>query len=231
MTYDDPPVPRRTALSWVGLGLAGGALAALLLPGRRALAKRVFPADGAVDFVARRQGSVVGAHRLNFTRKDDTFSVRTDIALDVRTGGAALRRFVHHAEEVWRDGWLDAVVSDTDDDGRRYQVRAAREAGIFTGTVNGAAFTVSGYIIPSSLWHRDTPESQILFDTVDGRVKVIRSELIGSEDVPAGGATVSARHFALHGGIPRDIWYDADCRLVRIALIGRDGVPVVFERQ
>lgn len=215
----------------MALGLAGGALAALLLPGRRAMAKRVFPADGAVAFVARRQGSVVGGHRLKFAREAGAFSVRTDIVLDVRTGGAPLRRFVHHAEEIWREGWLDAVVSDTDDDGRRYQVRAEREAGIFTGTVNGAAFTVSGYIIPSSLWHRDTPDSQILFDTVDGRVKVIRSELIGSEDVPAGGATVSARHFAIRGGIPRDVWYDADCRLVRIAMIGRDGVPVVFERQ
>ena len=213
------------------IGLAGSAFAALFLPPRRAVAKRVFPASGEVEFVARRQGRVVGFHRFRFAREPGAFIVRSDIALDVRTGGATLWRFVHHTEEIWRGGWLDAVVSDTDNDGRRFQVRAAREDGIFTGTVNGAAFTVSGYIIPSSLWHRDTTDSQTLFDTVDGRVKVVRSELIGREDVPASGASLSARHFAITGSLTRDIWYDDDCRLVRIAWSGRDGVPVVFERQ
>lgn len=53
---------------------------------------------------------------------------------------------------------------------------------------------------------------------------------VGREDVPAGGATVPARHFVLTGGIARDLWYDADCALVRIAIPGRDGVPIVFER-
>ncbi len=230
MSRDDEWAPRprtrRTAL-----GLAGGAAAALLLPARRAAAQRVFPADGTVAFVARRQGNVVGAHRIDFARREGRFSVRSDIVLDVRGAAGLPDRYVHHAEEIWRDGWLDAVVSDTDDDGRRYRVRAEREDGIFTGTVNGAAFTVSGYIIPSSLWHRDTPNSQILFDTVDGRVKVVRGELVGREDVPVGGVRVTARHFALYGGIARDLWYDADSALVRIALIGRDGVPVVFEKQ
>jgi hypothetical protein len=230
MKYDLPTIPhplsRRAAL-----GLAGGAFATLALPARRAAAKRLFPADGAVEFVARRQGALVGAHRFDFARRDGRFVVRSDIVLDVRTGGAPLLRFVHHAEESWLDGWLDTLFSDTDDDGRLFQVRAAREDGIFTGTINGAAFTVSGYIIPSSLWHRDTPDSQTLLDTVDGRVKVVRSELVGIEDVPAGDATVPARHYVIHGGIPRDVWYDEDYRLVRIALNGRDGVPIVFERQ
>lgn len=213
------------------VGLMYGALAVLLLPARRAAAERVFPATGDVEFVARRQGRVVGGHRIRFAHTVGIFTVRSDIVLDVRTGGATLRRFVHHAEEVWRDGWLDAVVSDTHDDGRRFRLRAERKAGIFTGTVNGAAFTVSGYIVPSSLWHRDTPDSQVLFDTVDGRVKVVRGKLLGREDVPVGKATVPARHFAVTGGITRDVWYDAECSLVRIALPGRDGVPGVFERQ
>ena len=230
MIYGGTPGPRQLSRR-ATFGLASGAFVALLLPSRRAMAKRVFPADGEVEFVARRQGSVAGGHRIRFSRAAGAFTVRSDIVLDVRTGGAPLRRFVHHAEEVWRDGWLDAVVSDTDDDGRRFQVRAAREADIFTGTVNGAAFTVSGYIIPSSLWHRDTPDSQALFDTVDGRVKIVRGELVGREDVPVGGTTTTAQHFTITGGITRDLWYDADCRLVRIALPGRDGVPIVFERQ
>jgi hypothetical protein len=207
-----------------------GAGAALVLPATRARAQRLFPADGRVDFAGRRLGATAGTYRFRFAHQPGLFTVRTDIDVDVRAGGAPLWRYVHHAEEVWRDGWLDTVVADTNDDGRRYQVRAERQAGIFTGTVNGAAFTVSGYIIPASLWHRDTPDSEFLFDTVDGRVKVVRSTLVGSEDVPVGKATVSARHFSIIGEIVRDVWYDTECSLVRIILPGRDGVPIVFDR-
>jgi hypothetical protein len=216
---------RRAALS-----VLAGAGAALALPASRARAQRVFPAPGVVDFVGRRQGVVAGTYRFRFAQQPGRFIVRTDIDLDVRSGAAPLWRYVHHAEEVWRDGWLDAVVADTNDDGRRFQVRAERQAGIFTGTVNGAAFTVAGYIVPASLWHRDTPDSEALFDTVDGRVKVVRGTLLGSENVPVGKTTVSARHYAITGGLVRDLWYDTACGLVRIAIPGRDGVPIVFER-
>ncbi len=49
--------------------------------------------------------------------------------------GAPLFRFVHHAEEVWVDGWLHGVVSDTEDAGRLYRLRAERRDGIFQGIV------------------------------------------------------------------------------------------------
>lgn len=225
----DGPTALRMQSRRAAMAMLAGAGAALVLPAR-ARAERVFPAAGRVDFAGRRQGAKAGTYRFRFAQQPGRFTVRTDIDLDVRAGAAPLWRYVHHAEEVWRDGWLDAVVADTDDDGRRFQVRAEREAGIFTGTVNGAAFTVSGYIIPASLWHRDTPDSEILFDTVDGRVKVVRSTLLGSENVPVGKTTVSSRHYAITGEIVRDVWYDTECSLVRIVLPGRDGVPIVFER-
>jgi hypothetical protein len=220
------PIARRTAI-----GLAAGAIAGLFWPAARAGEQRLFPADGTVEFVARRLGRVVGGHRLRFAHAAERFVVRTDIALDIRAGAAPLHRFTHHAEEVWIDGWLDAVVSDTDDDGRRYRVRAQRVGGIFSGAVNGAAFTVSGYVMPSSLWHRDTTASEALFDTIDARVKVVRAELLGSEDVPVGGTSVAAKHYALTGNIARDLWYDADFNLVRIAWLGRDGAQIVFAKQ
>ncbi|HEX9792123.1 MAG TPA: DUF6134 family protein [Kiloniellales bacterium] len=229
MSRDGPTAIRTQTRRTVLAGLAGAG-AALMLPPGLARAERVFPAAGRVEFIGRRQRAVAGTYRFRFAQQSGRFTVRTDIDLDVRSGGATLWRYVHHAEEVWLAGWLDAVVTDTSDDGRRFQVRAERQAGIFTGTVNGAAFTVSGYIIPASLWHRDTPGSQVLFDTVDGRVKVVRSTLLGREAVPAGTATVSARHFAITGGLIRDVWYDAEFGLVRIALPGRDGVPIVFNR-
>ena len=213
---------RRTLLKLTGATLAGA-----LLPGRRAIARRVFPPDGGLDFKVLRHGKVIGAHRIRFSRDRGRFIVRSDV--EAGRPGGSLFRFVHHAEEVWAGGWLHGVVSDTDDDGRLYRLRAKRRDGVFAGTVNGAAFTVSGYIIPSSLWHRDTPVSAALFDTVDGRVKAVRPHFIAHEQVRLAGKAVAAKHYRLLGEIRRDLWYDADCSLVRAAWLARDGSKITME--
>ncbi|MFQ5774139.1 MAG: DUF6134 family protein [Kiloniellaceae bacterium] len=209
--------------------MAGGAFAAGLLPAIPGTACRLFPADGEVDFMVRRHDRVIGGHRIRFARSAGRFTVRTDVEIEVGLFGAPVFRFTHHAEEVWRDGWLQAVVSDTDDDGRPYRVRAERRDGIFGGTVNGARFTVSGYIIPSSLWHHDTIAVEALFDTIDARVKLVRAKLLGSEPVPVGGKPVTAKHYALFGEIERELWYASDCRLVRVAFLARDGSEITLE--
>ncbi len=219
------------------LGFAMAAAAGTLLPGPAAGACPVFPADGELDFLVLRDGVVIGTHRIRFARKAGRFVVRSDIEFEIGPPygppdglpGAGPVRYVHHAEEVWVDGWLHAVVSDTDDDGRRTRLRAERRGGIFQGIINGSAFTASGYIIPSSLWHRDTPFSEALFDVVDGRLKIVQPRFVGRDRVPGPDGRVEARHYALGGMLAREIWYDLDCGLVRAAWRARDGSRLVLE--
>ncbi len=221
---------RRTVLA----AMAASGLSAAGLSRRAQAACAIFPPDGVREYLILRQEQVAGRHRIAFSRpqprsagpapgQEGLFVVRSDVEIQVGLLGTDSYRFVHHAEETWRDGWLDALVSDTTDDGRRYRLRAARRGGIFTGTANGSAFTVSGYIIPSSLWHRDTVATQTLLDTTDGRVKVVRPRDLGPEEVPRGGQMVTAQHYVLEGQIQRQLWYDEDCRLVRAAYLARDG--------
>ncbi|MEE8506172.1 MAG: DUF6134 family protein [Kiloniellales bacterium] len=215
---------RRTTLK-----LAGGALAGLLLPTGPAFARRPFPEDGAIHFSVLRHGGVIGEHAIRFSHENGHFIVRTDVTVDAGAPGVRPYRYEHHAEEVWADGWLHAVTSDTDDDGRLYRLRAGRRDGVFGGAVNGRAFTVSGYIVPSSLWHRDTPASEALLDTIDGRVKIVRGRLLGTDEVAVRGKPVNAKHDALSGQIQRDLWYDSECHLVRVAFLGRDGSGITLE--
>lgn len=218
--------------AWAG-ALSGGALAAAVEPRAARADCEIFPPDGVRDFLVLRRDRVVGRHRIAFSRAApghaERFVVRSDIEIEAPLLGNDVHRVAHHAEEVWRAGWLDALVSDTDDNGRLYRVRCEREDGIFRGTVNGAAFTVSGYIVPSSLWHHDTIAVEALLDTVDGRVKIVRPRALGHEEVPVAGQPVLARHYALYGQIPRELWYDPDCRLVRAAQPMPDGTHLVLE--
>jgi len=210
--------------------VTGGMAAVGAFPGAAsAAACRLFPADGARAFQALHRGEAVGRHRIEFTRDGGDFFVRTDVDIALGGGAAPGYRFVHRAEEVWRGGWLDALVSDTDDDGRLHTLRARRREGIFGGRANGADFTLSGYIIPSSLWHHDTIAVRSLFDTVDGRVKIVRARAVGREEIPVAGKPVPARHYVLSGQIWRELWYDDECRLVRTAFLARHESRIVLE--
>ena len=209
-----------------------GVLAGLALPAGPASARLVFPRDGVMDYLALRHDEVVGRQKLRFSRDSGDFTVRRDVELELRRLGGLAYRFVHHSEEVWADGWLSGLVSDTDDDGARWRVRAERnEEGVFEGVVNGLHFTVSGYAITSSLWHRDTPTQEALLDVIDARVKLIRARDLGLEKIDLRGEAVEARHYSIWGEIQREVWYDADCNLVRVALPVLEGMPITFELQ
>ncbi len=220
---------RRKLLALTAATAAAALLPAMLLPLRAAGVCPVFPADGTLDFLVLRHGVAIGTHRIRFARENGRFLVRSDVEIEIVLPGAPPARYTHHAEEIWVAGWLHSVVSDTDDDGRRHRLRAERRNGIFQGAIDGAAFTVSGYIIPSSLWHRDTPISEALFDTADARMKRVRARLIGRDWVPGPNGRVEAKRYELLGEWRRELWYDLDCNLVRAAWRARDGSRIVLE--
>ncbi len=211
------------------LRLSGAlALAAAVTPSP-ALARRVFPEDGASEFLVLRNDVVIGKRTLSVSRASGDLVVRQDIEFRVGPKGAAIDSFEQHSEEIWRDGWLHAVVSDTEDNGALWRVRAERIEGIFQGLVNGLAFTVSGYPITSTLWHRDTWSQQALLDVTDARIKLIRGHKLGEVALALPGGRIRATRYAIRGEINRDVWYDSDCRLVRVSQPLRDGSVVVSE--
>ncbi len=69
----------------------------------------------------------------------------------------------------------------------------------------------------------------MLFDVIDGRLKVVHPRLIGRDRVPGPGGRVEANHYALVGALPRELWYGLDCGLVRAARRARDGARLVLE--
>jgi hypothetical protein len=218
---------RRTALK-----LSLGAFAGLALSTGDAFARLIFPRDAKLDYLALRHDEVVGRQQLRFSRDSGDFTVRRDVELELQRLGGPAYRFVHHSQEIWANGWLSELISDTDDDGTLWRVRAERdENDIFKGVVNGLHFTVSGYAITSSLWHRDTPTQEALLDVIDARVKLIRGRDLGLETITLRGGEVEARHYSIWGEIQREVWYDTECRLVRVVLPVLEGTPITFELQ
>ena len=238
---DRDTVGRRGALRLIGrsllgaplLGgpLLGGAVATTVLHPSQLAAAELVPREPSWRFLVLRHGTVIGEHRFDFSRRGGDFIVEVAIDIAVDVLGITLFRFTHRAEEVWRDGWLHALTTATDDDGQLWRLRSERSEGALRGTVNDVGFDVSGFVIPASLWHRDTPFTQVLFGTIDGRTKVVKTEALGEEPLRLGGERRQTRHFRLTGEIERDVWYDADCGIAKVTFPARDGSLITLERQ
>jgi hypothetical protein len=204
-----------TRRSLLAAGLAGGLLS---LDGRAARAARgteIFPAPGSLVFAVRRRGETVGSHRFDFSDGPGYFTARyhSEFAFALKNGRAW--RYRNYGEEVWRDGWLDSLVSDTLRGGKAHKLRLKREGEALYGKVDSLGISVSGYVITTSLWHRDTPFTQVLLGHEDGLTKVVNAVRLGSETVEAPEGPVTAKRYALSGEIERNLWYGSGARLLK----------------
>jgi hypothetical protein len=200
----------------------------------------LFPAPGFWTFLASDStGARCGALSYRFARAPGRYAVSVESVY--RLPGPEGRLTVRHgAEELWRDGWLYGLDSRTRVGGRRHRVTLARDDEVLRGTRDGHAFSVSGYVVPSSLWHPETPRLPALLDSVTGRLRTIRGLRGPRERVtlaaagPAGSGPetrIEATRWRLGGELPRELWYDDGGRLARVRFAAPDGSPVVLERQ
>lgn len=213
------------------LGVTAGACVGLIQGTGAALSKRLFPADGVDAYTISRNDRPVGRQTITFSRESGRFVARIEINVRYTIGEVSNYHYTHNSEERWKDAWLDAVVSDTRDNGMVWRVRAQREDQVFKVKTNRSPLDrhITGYLIPSSLWHRDSPFEQALFDSVEGRLKRIDTSFIGEDVIKLRGQTVVAKHFAIRGELQREVWYATDFALVRAAMPSRGGSWVTFQ--
>lgn len=201
----------------------------LLAPGAAPAA--LFPEAGLWRFDALGpEAAPLGALEYRFRRSPGVFTVT--VAANWRLpapGGAVSER--HRAEERWRDGWLYGLDSSTRRGAARHRVRIARDDEALRGERDGHPFSLSGYVVPASLWHPETPRLPALLDSVTGRMRIVRGRRGPREPVPLGGGRVEATYWRLSGELERELWYDAGRRLVRARFAAPDGSPVVLQRR
>jgi len=204
--------------------LAGGALsAARPLRAWGATA----PSTGDITFDIRRDGTSIGGHRVAFRRAGERLEVDIDIDIAVSLAFIPLFAYRHRNREIWRDGQLLALDSETDDDGERYTVSARAEGGVLRVTGSGGDFEAPADILPTSYWNPRTVEQTRLLDSQHGRLLAVQSRLLGEERLDGGDA---ARRYRLSGDLDLDLWYSAAGEWLKTAFMVR-GAAVSYARR
>jgi hypothetical protein len=160
------------------------------------------PTEGRVAFDVLRNGQPIGSHVVNFTTEADG-ARRADVAIDlsVSLGPVRVFSYTHRCTERWSAEGLLSARCETNRNGRRTTMTAARSGANVqvTGTKFTGAVPVGTPL--SSYWRNDIDGAQTMVNTENGELIPIRTALSERAD---GQACVEVT-----ATVPLQLCYDA----------------------
>ena len=182
------------------------------------------PPRGRYIYTITRDGDPIGTQKLDFVADgSNRLTVITDVEIDVRMLGLSFYKFTQHTEEHWQDGMLQAMISQTDDDGEERKVDLARKGDRLVGKYNEKRRDLPGDLIPSTLWHPDAVKQQTVLDTVRGRTHQVKVSDKGAAALVLPIGQMDARHYSFTGELNRDVWYGPDGIILQAEMKAKDG--------
>jgi hypothetical protein len=185
-----------------------------------------------LNYTVLRDGKNIGTHAVTIEHKgsETDVSVKTDIT--VKMLFVTAYKFKHASQEMWNNGQLISLTSTTDDDGTPKELTARAENGVLTldSTVKGQERRQQADVgtEPASLWNPDTVKQSALLNTLDGQMMQIKVKDLGTENVDASGAALSAHHYSLTGDLTRELWFDDAGRLVRMRFPDKTNTEIIY---
>lgn len=170
------------------------------------------PASGRLTFDVIRKGKDIGDYTVTFRGKGGDLDVdlRTDVKVKVPVIGVSAYTFRQQSTETWRGGKLAALSSKTDDNGTPHSISVGATP-----------------LIPASLWSADLLAARQVLNTINGGTDTISVQKLGTESVATGSGSVKAAHYAVSGGLNRELWY-ADGKLVHVRFKADDGSVIDY---
>lgn len=181
-----------------------------------------------LSYEIRKDGDPIG-------REDVQIDARPDLTVvDITSHSRATVLFMdfvfdHKRREEWRQGQLQSMVAETDDDGTKSRLDVHRDGSDWKISLNGAVVSQPAEAFPASLWTVKVVENAPLFGTIDAAPYKVKAIRVGDETITVMGQATPATHFRLEGDLERDLWYGADGTLLRTTF-KRKGFPIEFVR-
>ena len=207
--------------------------AAALLLGAPAASMNLTPAaKQSLNFTVYRDDAPIGYHKFNFRPRGDKLEVKIDVDLEIKLLFVTTFKFTHVASEVWENGRLLQMESETDYDGDPYKVKVQRLDDGMLVEVNGERKLAPGNILPSNLWNRAILTDDKILHPIMGRVLPLKVMPLGKRDIEIGGGeSIPAEGFKIDGGgeFQRELWYSPDGCLVEVGFDApKDGSRILY---
>jgi hypothetical protein len=185
-------------------------------------ARSMEPYDGKLAFDVMRGDKSIGRHVLTFREEGEETHVDIEVSLQVKIGFLTVFRYDHTNHEVWRDGQLVSVTTDTDDNGKPFEVRAQNKVDGFHVQTLAEESVLPSAIIPTSYWNSEILKNLRWFDTQRGILLEVDIEQGDTESVIlANGQSIEAQRFEVRGDLNITVWYTPEGEWVKLAFPAR----------
>ena len=184
------------------------------------------------EFIVKVDGKPSGHAHMTIQRHEDgatTVSCDTNVRVKV-----LIKTYTYtcRTQETWKDGRLQQLASQCNDDGKQFQVSAVAQADGIHVRVNGREHVAKAEAWVSSYW--TLPDAKLregvipVIDADNGRDMQGRLQFIGTAQIPVAGQPQNVQHYRFHGPNRIELYYDAAQRLVRQDWV-EDGHPTTLE--
>ncbi|MGB5254118.1 MAG: DUF6134 family protein [Sedimenticolaceae bacterium] len=154
----------------------------------------------------------IGEHRFRIEDNADSRVVESVASFDVSVLFVSLFSYRHSNTEVWRDGCLARIESETDSNGDRYKVDGRQEGQAFAlKTAEGARSYAADCLMTFAYWDRRFLDQERLLNAQTGEVVAVDVQPLGSERLTIAGIEVPTEAFrirTLGEGLDIKVSYD-----------------------
>lgn len=218
-------IPRRAVLGGLAVALTG--FPAMVSGASRSPS---IPDGNKVHFDINRNGSVIGAHDLDFHLGGDGFVVEIKVDIVVGFGPITFFRYRHRAFETWKAGQFVSIDAATDDDGKQCRVVGRRVNARIEVTGPRGNYLAPPETLPATHWNRRMLDGPMI-NTETGALMRPHIRDLGIDTIPTqGGGSIRAHHFNFTGDAVLDTWYDDHPSWAGLRFTAHDGSTIRYER-
>lgn len=180
-------------------------------------ARAQMPDDDKITFRILRDGQPFGMHKLAFSENQQGQTV-VDITIDMSfsIGPVTLFRYHHENQEIWDGDKIISMTSETNDDGKLYDVSAIWDKDklsvdakkVKKGTETNDDYDAAPDIYTTSYWNSVTLKGTQILNTQKGKIEDISVTDKGIEDIETASGMIPARRYDIEARVPITIWYD-----------------------
>ena len=203
-------------------------LAFLIVGAATVSAAQDLPYGSKQSFAVFRNGERIGTHTLSFQNSGPNVTVATNIDFAVKLMGFTAYRYSHRAQEMWSGDTFQYVATQTDDNGKRFTVKAQRTPAGIDVERTGGRETLPPTVLPSSHWNIKQVQQKVLLNTQDGSEAKVQISEVGREKIKTMSGWLDATRFRYTGDVVKDQWFDDRGRWVKTIFKASDGSTIEY---
>jgi hypothetical protein len=174
-------------------------------------------------------GFSIGTHTFKVTGDADNRKVKTSAIFVGKVLLIPIYHYEHHDEEAWKDGCLQHIDADTNDNGTTHPVHGHADS---QGLHLGSGRMLPGCIQTFAYWDKRFLQQSHLLNSQTGEYTPITTNRLGDEKITVLKQSMDAEHYQLK--TPRfsiDLWYSKTGEWLALESLTENGHHLKYEQQ